>query len=138
MDSNKKIFILSLFTSIGTATYWILVFFGIFPVTEVVEGYTTWFYSFPLADLWIIFTSAMLALSTKRKNLNNSIVWGLLTASSMIFLALNGFLFGLNTGMLFMMTVDEIIEIAIKLYCLTVGAYFIRYFWNKLRIVNSN
>jgi len=47
-------------------------------------------------------------------------ICGLLSASSMIFLALNGLMFGINTGMVCMFTLDEIIEIAIKLYCLLV------------------
>jgi len=51
-----------------------------------------------------------------------------LSASSMIFLALNGLMFGINTGMICMFALDEIIEIAIKLYCLFVGAFYIRQF----------
>ncbi len=47
-------------------------------------------------------------------------ICGLLSASSMIFLALNSLMFGINTGMICMFTLDEIIEIAIKLYCLLV------------------
>ena len=138
MNKNKTIFILSLFTALGTTIYWILVFSGIFIINEVVDGYTTWFYSFPLADSWIIFTSAMLAYSIKKEMSKDSFVWGLLTASSMIFLALNGFLFGINTGMLFIMTIDEIIEISIKVYCLSVGGYFIYHFRNELQISNKS
>ena len=52
-------------------------------------------------------------------------ICGLLSASSMIFLALNGLMFGINTGMICMFTLDEIIEIAIKLYCLFVGWCFL-------------
>jgi hypothetical protein len=49
----------------------------------------------------------------------------------MIFLALNGLMFGINTGMICMFTLDEIIEIAIKLYCLFVGAFYISKSNNK-------
>ncbi len=52
--------------------------------------------------------------------------FGLLTGSSLIFLGLYGF----NTGLIFNMTTDELIEIAIKVYCLSVGSFFIVYFWN--------
>jgi hypothetical protein len=132
MKKYRLIFALSLFTAVGTALYWILVFIGVFPVIESVSGFTVWFYSFPLADSWIIVTSLMLAISLKQKKTKSSIVWSLLSASGMIFLALNGFLFGYNTGLLFMMTIDEIIEIAIKIYCIVVGAYFIYYARNQL------
>jgi hypothetical protein len=59
-------------------------------------------------------------------------ICGLLSASSMIFLALNGLMFGINTGMICMFTLDEIIEIAIKLYCLFVGAFYIRQFSREI------
>lgn len=39
----------------------------------------------------------------------------LLSASSMIFLALNALMFGINTGMICMFILDEIIEIASQL-----------------------
>ncbi|MGL4383505.1 MAG: hypothetical protein ACRCTA_07290 [Bacilli bacterium] len=129
--NNKMIYGLSIFTAVGIAAYWILVFTGIFEIVELVDGFTTWFYSFPLADLWIMFSATMLAISIK-KNKTSSIVWSLLTASSLIFLALNGFLFGLNTGLLFSMTIDEIIEIVIKVYCITIGSYFICFAWKQL------
>jgi hypothetical protein len=59
-------------------------------------------------------------------------ICGLLSASSMIFLALNGLVFGINTGMICMFTLDEIIEIAIKLYRLFVGAFYIRQFSREI------
>jgi hypothetical protein len=59
-------------------------------------------------------------------------ICGLLSASSMIFLALNGLMFGINTGMICMFTLDEIIEIAIKLYCLFDGAFYIRQFSREI------
>ena len=59
-------------------------------------------------------------------------ICGLLSASSMIFLALNGLMFGINTGMICMFTLDEIIEIAIKLYCLFVGVFYIRQFSREI------
>jgi len=39
-------------------------------------------------------------------------------------------LYGVNTGLLFNLTTDEVIEIAIKVYCLSVGSFFIGYFWH--------
>ena len=128
MKYKNLIFGLSMFTAIGTLLYWILVFTGMFPLVEIVPGYIVWFQSFPLADFWIVITSALLAFAIKTNRNIMATVCGLLSASSMIFLALNGLMFGINTGMICMLTLDEIVEIAIKLYCLSVGAFYIRQF----------
>ena len=132
MKYKSLIFGLSVFTAVGTLFYWLLVFTGIFPLVEIVPGYITWFQSFPLADFWIVITSALLAFAIKTNRNVLAISCGLLSASSMIFLALNGLMFGINTGMICMFTVDEIIEIAIKLYCLGVGVFFIRCFSKEI------
>jgi len=128
MKYRNLIFGLSVFTAIGTLSYWVLVFTGIFPLVEIVPGYITWFMSFPLADFWIVVTSVLLAFAIKKSRHVIMIVCGLLSASSMIFLALNGLVFGINTGMICMFTVDEIIEIGIKIYCLSVGIFYIKQF----------
>lgn len=133
MKHKNLIFGLSIFTAMGTLIYWILVFTGIFPLVEIVPGYITWFQSFPLADFWIVITSMLLAFSIKLNRNVMMIVCGLLSASSMIFLALNGLMFGINTGMICMFTVDEITEIAIKIYCLSVGMFFIKQFSDQIK-----
>jgi len=132
MKYRKLILGLSVFTAVGTLFYWLLVFTGIFPLVEIVPGYITWFLSFPLADFWIVITSSLLAFAIKRNRHVMMIVCGLLSASSMIFLALNGLLFGINTGMICMFTVDEVIEIGIKIYCLSVGIFYIKHFSGQI------
>lgn len=117
------------FTTLGIVVYWSLVFTRVFPVTELVPGYRNWFMSFPLADGWIAAVS-LLALVFLLKNDEKAALFGLLTGSSLIFLGLYALLYGVNTGLLFILTTDEIIEIGIKVYCLTVGSFFIVYFWN--------
>jgi hypothetical protein len=66
------------------------------------------------------------------------VIFRQLTGSSLIFLGLYTWLYSVNTGLLYHLTTDEIIEIGIKVYCLTVGSFFIIYFWNlakqKLRL----
>jgi hypothetical protein len=47
-------------------------------------------------------------------------------------------LYGINTGLIFILTTDELIEIAIKVYCLSVGAFFIIYFWNFAKETLAN
>ena len=111
--------------------YWGLVFTGIFPVTELVPGYTSWFMSFPLADLYFA-TTALISIALMNKNKQLAGVFVVMTGSAMIFLGLYALLYGANTGLLFILTTDEIIEIFIKLYCLTVGSYFIRRAWKGL------
>jgi hypothetical protein len=117
------------FTTLGILIYWSLVFTHVFPVTDLVPGYRTWFMSFPLADGWIAVVS-LLAFIFLLQNNDKAALFGLLTGSSLIFLGLYALLYGINTGLLFNLTTDEIIEIGIKVYCLTVGSFFIAYFWN--------
>ena len=119
---------LTALTTIGIIVYWTLVFAKIFPVTELVSGYKNWFMSFPLADGWIAVTS-LLAFIFLLQDKPKAALFGLLTGSSLIFLGLYALLYGVNTGLLFILTTDELIEIGIKVYCLSVGSFFIIYFW---------
>ena len=119
---------LTALTTIGIIVYWTLVFAKIFPVTELVPGYKNWFLSFPLADGWIAVVS-LLAFVFLLQNNKKAALFGLLTGSSLIFLGLYALLYGVNTGLLFILTTDELIEIGIKVYCLSVGSFFIIYFW---------
>jgi len=119
-------------TTLGILAYWTLVFIGIFPVTDLVPGYRTWFMSFPLADGWIAVVS-LLAFIFLLQNKEKAALFGLLTGSSLIFLGLYALLYGVNTGLLFNHTTDEMIEIGIKVYCLGVGSFFIIYFRNLAR-----
>jgi hypothetical protein len=45
--------------------------------------------------------------------------------SALVFLALNAFLYGYRTGLLFELSAGELVEIAIKIYCLGVGTFLI-------------
>lgn len=123
---------LTAFTTFGIIAYWTTVFTGIFKVTELVPGYRNWFMSFPLPDGWIAIVS-LLAFIFLLKGNDKASLFGLLTGSSLIFLGLYALLYGINTGLLFILTTDELIEIAIKFYCLSVGSFFIIYFWNLLQ-----
>jgi len=120
---------LTAFTTFGIVAYWITVFTGIFKVTELVPGYRNWFMSFPLADGWIAVVSLLAFIFLLRGD-DKASLFGLLAGSSLIFLGLYALLYGINTGLLFILTTDELIEIAIKVYCLSVGSFFIVYFWN--------
>lgn len=119
---------LSFFTTFGILTYWTLVFTGVFPVEELIPGYTEWFMAFPLVDAWIGVT-AFLGGMFLVKGRESAVPFGIVAGSGLIFLGLYAFLYGFNTGLLFLPTIDEYIEIGIKIYSLSVGIFFIRYFW---------
>lgn len=124
MTINAKRALLT-FTALGIAVYWLLVFTGVFPVDEIVPGYKNWFLSFPLADTWIAL-AALLTLKNELKRPNNALIYQAATGSGLLFLGLYALLYGINTRLLFNLTTDEVIEILIKLYCLSVGSYFLK------------
>jgi len=120
---------LSFFTTAGITLYWTLVFTGVFKVEELLPGYRNWFLAFPLADGWIAVCALLAGIFLLRGD-EKAVLFGLLTASGLIFLGLNALLYGINTGLIFILTFDEIIEILIKVYCLSVGSFLIVTFWN--------
>ena len=122
---------LTFITTLGIFVYWLLVFAGIFPVTDLVPGYKNWFMSFPLADGWIALT-ALLSFILLVRGDKKAALFGLLAGSSLIFLGLYALLYGINTGLIFNLNMDEIIEIGIKIYCLSAGPFLIVYFWDLI------
>lgn len=129
MNSKKVVISISLFTAVLGVFYWISVFSGFFPVEEVVPGYRNWFMSFPIADSWM-FVCAILASIYAMKNHSLVALFAPLAGSSMIFLGLYAFTYGVNSGLLFILTINEIIEIIIKIYCLVGGSLMIYHGWN--------
>lgn len=131
MKNDRLFKILLTVTFASVLLYWSLVFTGLFPVTEIVPGYVTWFMSFPIADLFMG-VSAMIALLNFKKNQRRSGFWGAISGSSLIFLGLYAMLYGINTGLIFILTTDEIIEIAIKIYCLSAGTFMLFHSWKLI------
>jgi hypothetical protein len=134
MNSKKIVIGFSIFTATVGILYWIAVFAGLFPVTELVPGYKIWFMSFPIADGWM-FICAILAAAYTLRGHSLAALFAQLTGASLIFLGLYAFTYGYNTGLLFILTPDEIIEIGIKIYCLTVGPLLIYHGW-RLNTLN--
>ena len=118
----------SIVTAVGTLLYWTLYFTGVMPVVEVVPGYETWFRSFVLPDFWLAIISALLAFAviTERKAL--MITSGLLTASSMFFLAFNELGFSIDTGMILLPLSDTWVDFTIKILLLSCGTFYIKQF----------
>ena len=138
MNSKKIVVGLSIFTATLGILYWITVFAGLFPVTELVPGYKNWFMSFPVVDSWM-FICAILASFYAVKDHPLAALFAPLTGASLIFLGLYAFTYGYNTGLLFILTPDEVIEIMIKIYCLSVGSLLIHHGWklNAPRIIDT-
>lgn len=112
------------FTAVGIVSYWAAVFSGVFSLDELVPGYRNWFLSFPLADLWIAAMS-ILAIAMTVSNRPMSAIAMAAAGSGLIFLGLNAFTYGINTGLVTNGTVEEIVEIAIKVYCLSAGGWMV-------------
>lgn len=125
---KKLLLSLLITTSLGIIFYWMTVFLGLFPVEELVPGYQYWFYAFPLPDLWIAISS-LIAVVHLLKNKKSAALWGITAGSSMIFLSLYAASYGFITKLIFLPTLDEYIEIAIKIYTFSVGTFFIVQFW---------
>lgn len=120
---------LSIFTSAGIIIYWITVFIGIFPIVELIPGYTLWFMSFPIPDFWIAVNALIAAILLIRGRLI-AVPFGIVAGSSMIFLSLYAAAYGWNSGLICLKTIDEYIEIAIKIYTFFVGLFFIIKYWS--------
>lgn len=122
---------LSITTALFIFAYWTCVFTAVFPVEEITAGYKNWFMSFPIPDFYI---AACAILSVYHLNRNNKLagLFVAMTGSGLLFLGLYAIAYGHNTGLLYVLTTDEIIEIAIKIYCLSAGTYFIRSSWKLI------
>lgn len=112
-------------TAAFVLAYWASVFVGVFPVVELVPGYRAWFMSFPVADVWIAAWCLALGLAARRGATDDARAAALVAGSSLVFLGLYAGTYGAVTGLLWSGTVDEAIEIAIKLYCLGAGTWLI-------------
>ena len=132
MNKSTKIIIsLSVLNAIGISLYWISVFTGMFEQVDLVPGYIDWFMSFVIVDLWIAFTSSLTGYFHYKGN-KKAGLFGIITGASLIFLGLYALMYGIITGLLFILTAAEIVEIAIKIYTLSVGSYFIIYHWKYI------
>jgi hypothetical protein len=116
--------VLLVVTIIVIVLYWGSIFSGMVTVEAATPGYVDWFMAFFLADSWIA-TAALVSLLLSRRNGSLAAVFLAAAGSALIFLGLNAFSYGYRTGLLFNLTTDEVVEIAIKIYCLTVGAWFL-------------
>jgi len=111
-------------TALFIMGYWIAVFLGAFPVPELVPGYRAWFMAFPVADGWIGLWAALAAFAAWRRR-ESVRRYALLAGSGLVFLGLYAMTYGITTGLICRATLDEYVEIGIKVYCLGVGGFFV-------------
>lgn len=124
---RELIITLNIITTVGIICYWFLIFTGTFRIKEVISGYRNWFMTFILPDLWIATTSILAAILLVQ-NHKKADIFGLLTGSSLIFLGLSALSYGFITKLIYKKTLENMVEIIIKLYCLISGAFLIFYF----------
>lgn len=111
-------------TVLGIILYWAAVFGGFFSVELLVPGYVDWFMAFPAADAWIAICAALSVFFQKRNPLLSAVLLSA-AGSGLIFLGLYAFAYGYRTGLLLHLTGNEVLERAIKIYCLAAGGLFL-------------
>ena len=117
-------------TAAFVVAYWTAVLTGLFPVAELVPGYRSWFMAFPAADAWIALAGIWLAGAARRGG-PSVIPAAAALGSGLLFLGLYAFSYGAGTGLLFVLTPDELVEIAIKVYCTGAGSALVVMAWRR-------
>ncbi len=79
--------VLSFLTATGILLQWVLVWSGKFPVTESVPGFRNYFYSFIVADLWLILAASMTGIFILLKD-PRALLFGIALGSAMVFFGL--------------------------------------------------
>jgi len=118
------------FASLATVAYW-LVFFTTGDVQARSDPiYLAFEKSFPLADGWMALCALVGGVGLWRRR-DWGFLFGLLAASSSIFLGLMDVLFNLNEGNYTLGGEEMAIEIAINLLTIGIGPVVIVYLWRN-------
>ena len=119
-----------LFTALATVAFWTVFFTSGDVQVRQDEVYLAFERAFPLADAWMAACALLGAIGLWRRR-NWGFLFGLLAASSAIFLGLLDLLFALNEGTLTAGGFEAVMEIAIILFTLIVGPVVIVYLWKN-------
>ena len=120
--------ILFLFTGLATLGYWIFVALGLFGTANIYEWLQRFPYVSPIADIWLSATGVIYYILWKRKS-QNCFIWGIASASSMIFVGLTAFTYRMmNLNSLY--GLPEIIETISPAYLFGFGVIA---FWTLSR-----
>jgi hypothetical protein len=117
-----------LFACLATLAYWVVFFTSGDVQVRQDEVYLAYERAFPLADTWMAACALLGAVGLWRRRAWG-VVFGLLAASSAVFLGLLDLLFDLNEGILTSGGIEATIEMAIILLSLVIGPAAIVYLW---------
>jgi uncharacterized membrane protein (DUF2068 family) len=118
--------------SVGTIAYWIVFFTSGAVQVQGDDAYLAFERAFPLADGWMAACAALAAVGLWLRR-PWGLLFGLLAASSLVFLGCMDVLWNLNTGSYAIGSDAMTAEIVINVYCLAGGALLILYLWRNRR-----
>lgn len=122
-------------TAVVTVLYWIVFFTteGIVQ-TRTDEVYLAFERAFPLADAWLVVTSALAARGLLRVH-PGGFLWSPLAGSSLIYLGLMDILFNLENGIYAALSPSVAIEVVINLFCVIFGPVLIATVWSRRHLL---
>ena len=128
-----------IFGVVATIAYW-LVWFGV-DREILASAHTASYYafenSFPLADAWMTFVG-LAAISSLVRRRASSLLWSIAAGTTSIYLGLLDVLFDLENGIY--RSVDTggvVVEIAINVLTLSMGALVLVWAWQKRRELSA-
>jgi uncharacterized membrane protein (DUF2068 family) len=118
--------------AVGTTAYWIAFFTSGAVQVQEDAAYLAFERAFPLADGWMAACATLAAVGLWRGR-PWGLLFGLLAASSLVFLGCMDVLWNLNTGSYSIGSSAMTAEIVINVFCLAGGPLLIRYLWRHRR-----
>jgi len=119
-------------TAIGTTLYWVVFFTSGAVHVRNDATYLAFEQAFPLADAWMAACALLGAIGLGRQR-SWGLLFGLLAASSMVFLACMDVLFNLNEGNYAIASVAMSLEIGLNIALLAGGMLLIAFLWSHRR-----
>lgn len=124
---RRALFALGIVTAVFMVVFWSAVFSGLSPIEELVPGHRAWVLSFPLVDAWVGAWAGRVAWCLRRRAIDASRRAALVSGSGLVFLGVHELTYGVYTGLALHPKGGEIVEVLVQLYCLVVGALFLRW-----------
>jgi hypothetical protein len=118
--------------AVGTTAYWIVFFTSGAVQVQDDAAYLAFERAFPLADGWMAVCAALAAVGLWRGR-PWGVLFGLLAASSLVFLGCMDVLWNLNSGSYSIGSRAMTAEIVINAFCLAGGPLLILYLWRNRR-----
>jgi hypothetical protein len=118
--------------AVGTTAYWIVFFTSGAVQVQGDAAYLAFEKAFPLADGWMAACAALAAVGLWRQR-PWGFLFGLLAASSLVFLGCMDVLWNLNTGSYSIGSSAMTAEVVVNVFCLAGGPLLILYLWRHRR-----